>query len=1161
MQREEINAALRQMAEDKIRFLENQTSKLCPTSLSRFQKLMDIFSSNLRIKSENIKKAINELTKLEAEVSVKIELQLSEKQVKSSDNGVVRQNVMQPQLANPSESNFGMRFGHSQVSATPVINYDAPVINYQSNLTKPYSKPNIIESTLNHEIIQMSYQSQPIEPSFINEERLSLKYPRKKKNPDVGSTGSSSVFKCPAIPEIRGDDKLFFRRAEVFPKPPTAQTYAEHRMLKANEMSLNNRQTGAGLHEKFHSPTQNNLRNSHLGFETSTHTNAANTETRQSSYSPNLLLGVYSKSTQSIPIQDHGATVRNNSPHALSKPVQLVSTESRNGSETATKSTCVTEDTLPSSSDNHVGLSQNEISKTSPTKTRQNGFNREVHNLIVGQIKFNELLNRKEEIEKLRNTSNRTESINDREKNENWRKDLLNKYGMQKETRVLLTRLEDDNSIAFRTRSKSTENSEFPCGESSNTIQQNKKSPHTNGKITMRRKTIDCRAALKNPSQTKQNREQVKNKNINNRRKSHCANSMTVSPDKIVQNSFYLSDSEGNGSQDFTNEEPPKKKRIMNNRKLNSVRDIAKKTTNTKSKNKAAAFSSTRDNSGSKTSATRQENSVIDKQVDIPNDNPDIHCQSNFMSSCSLCSYRGGEIIDHYLSKHKQNEVFVSRISPRQSDIVRKLPIPLHDSEKNVSKNGLDPFTRFCCFCEKNLVLTYKEWIEHIAQHTGEYEFNREAKTVKKPFVEIKFQNNNILAYICDRCNYVQTRLSAMENHLMQQHISLEDGTSAKSTECIRFAVCRLNVESTSIENKTNLKLKPEPIFGCEVVNNPIDKDEESAISDAMDHEILQELERMHGCEPLIDCIVKEEIDLNADPEPIHQCGKKGTTHANVTEANEITKERYATELTGSIDDPMEYDSDDSLNTIAMDDPDYKHAMGGIKEEEFAEEFRKSDRDNELQHDENIDQNQDYYVVPSLNEPLSENNGNGTEIQVAARGTDEEIHLCNGSNEIRNESDTDSPAKKTCIVGSTNGGSFESAKIQEDQPSTTTMDGNADAIAEQTVLNSDPFEIVRNEEHLQYLCLYSNCKSVFSNIISLEKHVQTKHSVLRWNGYCHTCKAYIENQTGLTKQFAIHHLKHILSKHSDPKLNIHVRQPLKIRLRRLSGDKLSVINN
>ncbi|ETN63005.1 hypothetical protein AND_005291 [Anopheles darlingi] len=1212
MAREERNAAFRQIAEEKIELIGKQSSTLCSNSRDNFQKLMDLFSNNPRIKSDNIIKAIKRLTKLEAEVSIKAEIQVAEKQVHSV---VVRQNIMSPQLAEPSGCNSGMRDNHSQVST-------AHVTNHQSNLTT-YSKPQTVQDTVTQEIFQMasSYHPQPIESSLINEERLSSKYPRKKKNPEVALTHSSSAFKTPAIPEKRGDDKLYFRRAEVFPAP--AATYAEHRMRQANKMGQTNRQITSELHQKSPSPSQNNIGqdSQHLlknynELGSSTQTNTTNTEARQNQISSDLLLGVKSNTTPSIPIPDHvnhGTTLTNNASQSLSKPVQHLSPSAASRDDVK-KSTNVTENTLPSSSDNHVESSKNEISKVSPTKNKQNKVNREVHSLIIGEIEFTESMKRREENEKLRNISNRMECIKDRSKNEKWVKDLLTKYGMQNETRVVLTRLEDINGIALRSRTKSVENRECSYNESSNTTKQNQNSPSTNKHITTRRKTVDCREALENPSQTNKKREQAKNKKIKCRRKSHCAaaNSVTVSPEKAVQNSFYLSDSEDNVSQDFTNYEPPTKKQAMNKPKSNSNRGVTK-TTSPKSKNKTVGCSMTRKKSVAKTLVSPQENSVIDEHVNIPNDNPDIHCQSNFMSSCSLCSYRGEKIIEHYLLKHKQNEVFVSRISPRQSDIIRKCPIPLRDSEKNISKNELAPLARFCCFCEKNRVLTYKEWIEHIAKHTGEYEFDQEVKTLKNPFVEIKFQNNNILAYICDRCNFVQTRLSAMENHLKKQHFSQEDG-SAKPSEYIRFAVCRVKVESSSVDKKTNLELKSESIFGCQVVNNPIDRDEETAISDGMDHEILQELERLHGYEPLVDSIVKEEIDLNADAEYIHQCGKKGSKptgtvsqnsrstnlsndinpdctteqrvpalqtilNENVVEAAEETRGRHANELTGGRDDPMDYDSDDSLSTIAMDDPEYQHSMDDIKEEEFAEECRTSDRDNPLRCDKNVDQNQDINAVPSQNESFMIGNGNGSrkniqniinmscvkvELQEAPHDMNEENNFYNESNETRNESITDSPAKQISysVARSNNGGSFKPAEIQENRPSATTVDGNVDGVmVELTGSNSDPFEIVRNEEQLQYLCHYStNCKFVGSNTISLEKHVQTKH-VVRWSGYCHTCKGYIENHTGFTKKFPIHYLKHFLLKHSDPKPDSQVRKPLTIRFRRLSGDKLSVVNN
>ncbi|XP_035786763.1 uncharacterized protein LOC118463916 isoform X2 [Anopheles albimanus] len=190
---------------------------------------------------------------------------------------------------------------------------------------------------------------------------------------------------------------------------------------------------------------------------------------------------------------------------------------------------------------------------------------------------------------------------------------------------------------------------------------------------------------------------------------------------------------------------------------------------------------------------------IINIYPDIPNDNSDIHCQSNFIMKCCLCPYRGVNMVEHYVCKHPQREVFVSRISPHQSKMIRKCPIPKHTSQTAVP--AAKAVHRFCHFCEKDQHLTVQEWIKHVAEHTGEYEFNG---TEKKPHQGIFFRNNHVFAYLCERCNYVQTRLSSMEHHLEKQHPS-KNNDALKNIEYIRFSVVEKRIALRKRSNANSL--------------------------------------------------------------------------------------------------------------------------------------------------------------------------------------------------------------------------------------------------------------------------------------------------------------------------------------------------------------------
>ncbi|XP_052870586.1 uncharacterized protein LOC128276159, partial [Anopheles cruzii] len=145
----------------------------------------------------------------------------------------------------------------------------------------------------------------------------------------------------------------------------------------------------------------------------------------------------------------------------------------------------------------------------------------------------------------------------------------------------------------------------------------------------------------------------------------------------------------------------------------------------------------------------------LTKKFRKANDNDEVHCQSKFMFNCCLCEYSGSNMVDHYVSKHPDQEVFISRVLPDQADVIRKQPSAVHGKCVVLGKVRRS-ISCLCLFCEIVYVLTPNEWIEHIARHTGEFGYCNETKTSIKVNSDIEFSSNHMYAHMCDRCNFVQ---------------------------------------------------------------------------------------------------------------------------------------------------------------------------------------------------------------------------------------------------------------------------------------------------------------------------------------------------------------------------------------------------------------------
>lgn len=173
----------------------------------------------------------------------------------------------------------------------------------------------------------------------------------------------------------------------------------------------------------------------------------------------------------------------------------------------------------------------------------------------------------------------------------------------------------------------------------------------------------------------------------------------------------------------------------------------------------------------------------------IKNNNPAWHSLSK-EKTCKICrvSY-GCSLVNHYVNVHPNHEVYPSRVAPNVAEILRASNA-LHECEivKLTISHRL-AYRQFCYFCDTVLSTQKYLWIKHMAVHTGYFQYEctgcsqkfsrsrghncgdgRNINKVPQCQFDAKFEEVNVIAYLCDLCNYVRFDETEMENHLKNEH-------------------------------------------------------------------------------------------------------------------------------------------------------------------------------------------------------------------------------------------------------------------------------------------------------------------------------------------------------------------------------------------------------
>uniref|UniRef100_A0A1B0CSA8 C2H2-type domain-containing protein n=1 Tax=Lutzomyia longipalpis TaxID=7200 RepID=A0A1B0CSA8_LUTLO len=524
----------------------------------------------------------------------------------------------------------------------------------------------------------------------------------------------------------------------------------------------------------------------------------------------------------------------------------------------------------------------------------------------------------------------------------------------------------------------------------------------------------------------------------------------------------------------------------------------------------------------------------------IKNTDPSITALNH--KSCKICTYSGKQIVTHYVKDHPLNEVFCSRLPRNISDFLRKNEKGMLYAESyNMKLNyaGSKIFGH-CIFCREEMYEQPNRWITHFTKHTGEFEYicSCNFKTwsqkvmrahVKKceergsyVFNEIVLNNEQLIkAFMCGDCNYLQLLEENVRNHIITEHT-----TCPKVHKVILLNFCDETVKKnhqTFLEMyKHNMTSGDETQEGG-VFKSTDEKENEPTTSKSIFDDISKSIPNESG-----------SGIANKLHERFGEMGKESVVIKTEDTASEelLLSDMTQTEDTTSIPDMGDAPMPNAENPIEYDDDEW----------------------------EDIESDSDESVMSQSGRPGRSKKLARLAQKIGAKG--------NVKRKSEPMVEDKSPKKTKTDLPST-------AVSNEDQSHPTVICKTESTATEFYKVENFQYQIVNDET--QYHCLMPKCMFISSAVELFIDHLIKVHDDDTWSGYCDLCK---EDKFPVSRSMIteFHHLvnDHPWKKPTDapeapaqPQLLTptvpapmvtEIKEEVKptIRLRRLSGDKLSV---
>lgn len=190
----------------------------------------------------------------------------------------------------------------------------------------------------------------------------------------------------------------------------------------------------------------------------------------------------------------------------------------------------------------------------------------------------------------------------------------------------------------------------------------------------------------------------------------------------------------------------------------------------------------------------RQRNEALAKKSGVKkaksdamkNINPELHSLKKLMR-CLLCDKPAGQsIVNHYVNFHPNSEVVNSRLPPDVADMLRNSKVTCVAQRQQQEGRTYFVYSHPCHFCNVTKGLTKTFWMNHMAKHTGYYQYK--CNDCSRTFAEKnkshackdrnnlskipqpQFQESTLKGFLCDLCNFFRFYQSEMEKHLRCEH-------------------------------------------------------------------------------------------------------------------------------------------------------------------------------------------------------------------------------------------------------------------------------------------------------------------------------------------------------------------------------------------------------
>ncbi|XP_052901710.1 uncharacterized protein LOC128309380 [Anopheles moucheti] len=682
------------------------------------------------------------------------------------------------------------------------------------------------------------------------EQRLALKYPRRK----ICASESSATNIANSTGET--SKSLFKRRHELFAPASQAATYGEHkRMLQLqDEAKIQNKQ-------KIATVIQVSAKNNDKSYDKdlpktepqSVHAAIYNEATSLNS-TPNLCKNSHNAGGQ-LPTDS-----RNDMRELLETANKTTQQSSGNDGSTEDITT----------NDNTIGQVIETVEMSKPVKpshkTKNKINHRELHDLLSYTTEIFPKLSRRKSISI---NEDRTTAIFpklSRRKSVSIEEDrnmqLLKQYGITKKVQIVLKRIEVvPVQIVHRTRSKSIDSMKYlKIQEAAQQIDP------VHNKISDRRESISMETKKQTtatstipkktiPTARKSVSKPQKNVQSMNSSQHHIGIKNVINNVTTEKEQKVATPKTASVKRTRCSPSPPPAKRTRSSiNDSNNIRAIEKGVQNS-------------DEDSDQDERTILSPNVAMNQNPPPNNDPKVHCRSDYMEKCCLCSYNGEQMVQHYVYNHPKKTVYVSRIEPEQAKLIRADPYGI-SGRKAVSRYGDHEIIVFRChFCDLQLSESQELWLDHISKHTGEYRYKcmlcptfaripfdkvTHHSVCTKPSMQLwhtyTFEENHLYAYMCNKCNFVQVLFVNMTRHLREDHPEV----GSIKVGYIKFSLVNFNLQNEDIELPYGM-VKLEPIL------------DDTNISTQVEQEV--ELTLSNECQTPLRTIVQEQDLLR--PEPI----------------------------------------------------------------------------------------------------------------------------------------------------------------------------------------------------------------------------------------------------------------------------------------------------